>query len=87
MILQVLRKTKRRLFLYDIGGQPLLGLGPVTIQGLDHLCIVQGARIPFVVRETAEPRKYTLIGEAFTENFMHGELQLLGFADREIFLI
>jgi len=65
----------------------LIGLAPALAQESDHLCILQGAKVPFIVRQNAELGKYTLIGEALAENFMHGEVQSLNFADREIVLV
>ena len=52
----------------------MVGLAPVLAQESDHLCILQGAKVPFIVRETSKLGKYTLVGEALAENFMHGEL-------------
>lgn len=43
--------------------------------------------VPFIVRENAELGKYTLVGEAFAESFMHGEVEHLKFADRRIVLV
>lgn len=76
---QVSQRTMRRLFRFDIYGQRLIGLGPALTQRSDHLCILQGARVPFIVRENAELGKYTLVGEAFAESFMHGEVEHLKF--------
>jgi len=77
----------RRLFRFDVYGQRLIGLAPGLAQESDHLCILQGARVPFIVRESPEMGKYTLVGEAFAENFMRGEVQSLNFADRGIVLV
>ncbi|KAF7594831.1 hypothetical protein BBP40_008161 [Aspergillus hancockii] len=84
---QVSRRTMRRLFRFDICERRFIGLAPMTAQESDYLCILQGARIPFIVRETAERGRYRLVGEAFAENFMHGEVKRLEFADREIILV
>jgi hypothetical protein len=77
----------RRLFRFDVYGQRLIGLAPALALESDHLCILQGARVPFIVRETPEVCKYTLVGEALAENFMHGEVQSLNFTDQEIILV
>lgn len=63
-------------FFVMIYSQRLLGLGLLTAQKLDYLCILKGARISFVVRETAELRKYTLVSEVFIEYFIYRELEL-----------
>jgi hypothetical protein len=76
----------RKLFRFDVHGQRLIGLAPTQARESDHICILQGARVPFIVRENSEKGKYTLVGEAFAENFMHGEVQSLNFADRMIVL-
>ncbi|KAL8367102.1 hypothetical protein RB595_000422 [Gaeumannomyces hyphopodioides] len=83
----VSRAAKRRLFHFDVCGQRSLGLAPQLARVSDHLCILQGAKVPFILRETPEPGKYTLVGEAVAENFMRGELRDLNFSDREIVLI
>lgn len=71
-------------------GQPAkrLGLGPDSVQELDFVCILQGARVPFIVRIT-EDGKYKLIGEAFVFGFMAGEAILLPktFKKQEIMLV
>jgi hypothetical protein len=77
----------RKLFRFDVYGQRFIGLAPVQAQESDHICIIQGARVPFIVRENSETGKYTLVGEAFAKNFMHGNVQSLGFADRVIVLV
>ncbi len=77
----------RRLFRFDVHSQRLIGLAPALAQESDHLCILQGAKVPFIVRESSEMGKYTLVGEAFAENFMHGKVQSLNFADRVIVLV
>jgi hypothetical protein len=77
----------RRLFRFDVCGQSVFGIGPIGAQESDHLCVLQGARIPFVVRETPDLHKYVLIGEALADNFMHGEVQTLNFADRDVILV
>jgi len=77
----------RKLFRFDVYGQRLIGLAPTHAQESDHICIMQGAKVPFIVRESSEMGKYTLVGEAFAENFMRGEVQFLNFADRVIVLV
>ncbi|KAJ4285977.1 hypothetical protein N0V90_013543 [Kalmusia sp. IMI 367209] len=76
-------RRMRKLFRFDVNGQRLIGLAPTQAQESDHICIMQGASVPFIVRESSEKGKYTLVGEAFAENFMHGEVQSLDFADKD----
>ncbi|KAL4781289.1 heterokaryon incompatibility protein-domain-containing protein [Aspergillus varians] len=83
----VLPKSPRRLFLFHLCGQHMFGLAPSTSRESDHLCILRGASTPFIVRETPERDKYTLVGEALAENFMRGEVESLNFSGREIVLV
>lgn len=67
----------RRLFMTDSG---YLGLGPATARPGDHVYIVQGAKTPFVLRETASEatgttsRMLNVVGEAYVDGLMYGEL-------------
>ncbi|KAH7459133.1 hypothetical protein FOMA001_g20262 [Fusarium oxysporum f. sp. matthiolae] len=84
---QVSRRNIRKLFRFDIRGQRLIGVAPAASQESDHLCILQGAKVPFVIRETLVAGRYMLVGEVFAENFMHGELRCLNFSDKVIILV
>ena len=64
---------------YLIGVGLTLGLIDDPISLTD--CCHHWARVPFIVRENLGMGKYTLVGEAFAENFMRGEVQSLNFAD------
>lgn len=79
----------RRLFCYHVNGQRQLGLSPALAQESDHLCVLQGAKVPFILRERAElgKGKYEVVGEAFAESFMYGEVQFLNFSDCGIILV
>jgi hypothetical protein len=61
---QVSRRAMRKLFRFDVFGHRFIGLAPVLAQASDHLCILQGAKVPFIVRGNGELGGYTLVGEA-----------------------
>ena len=46
---------------------------PSTIIG-DQIFLIQGAKVPFVLRHRPEDGNYTLIGECYVHGFMHGEM-------------
>ncbi|KAH6665433.1 heterokaryon incompatibility protein-domain-containing protein [Halenospora varia] len=85
--IQVTKGTRRRLFCYYLGQGPLVGLAPALAQERDCICILQGAKVPFIVRWTEQPGRFWLVGEAFVENFMYGELQSLNFSEQDIVFI
>ncbi len=55
----------------------LLGLGPPTVQSGDLICIIMGARTPFLLRATVAHRgskpTYHLVGECYVHGLMDGE--------------
>jgi hypothetical protein len=67
--------------------QRRIGLAPALAQEHDCICLLQGARVPFVVRKTERDGRFRLVGEAFVEKFMHGELQKYSFSKGGIVLI
>jgi hypothetical protein len=83
----VTKGTRRRLFWSYLGQRQLIGLAPELSQECDCICILQGAKVPFVVRETTQQGRFGLVGEAFVENVMHGELEVLNFSEQEIVFI
>ncbi|KAH7406328.1 heterokaryon incompatibility protein-domain-containing protein [Phaeosphaeria sp. MPI-PUGE-AT-0046c] len=80
-------RAMRKLFRFDVYGQRVIGLAPMQARESDHICIIQGSRVPFIVRETPGENKYKLVGEAFAEYFMRGAVESLNFADRVIVLV
>ncbi|KAK5659322.1 hypothetical protein OQA88_1415 [Cercophora sp. LCS_1] len=58
----------RRLF---VTGSSYLGLGPKGVERDDEVWVVEGARVPFVLRKEGE--KWRLLGEAYLHGFMDGE--------------
>lgn len=69
-----LTMVARRIFRTDNG---LLGLGPQSLRPGDHIFVLLGARVPFVLRPLDLPGDgssyYTLVGEAYVHGIMQGE--------------
>ncbi|KAL8947678.1 MAG: hypothetical protein Q9222_006062 [Ikaeria aurantiellina] len=61
---------RMRLFRTDEG---LLGMGPRSTQAGDEAWILQGARVPFVLRPRGENGQYQLIGQSYVHGMMQGE--------------
>lgn len=60
---------------------------PYEAKENDQICIIQGARIPYVIREQGNGQ-FTLVGECYIHGFMDGQaLNLPGFAWKDICLI
>jgi len=50
------------------------GLAPLVTREGDICCVIRGARVPFLIRETGIPGHYTLLGEAYVHGTMHGQM-------------
>jgi hypothetical protein len=61
----------RRVFRTSRG---YIGLCPLPSEVGDEVWLLQGALVPFVLREVAEKGKYEMIGEAYLHGFMNGEM-------------
>lgn len=61
--------NNRRLFVTSEGS---LGLGPAALRLGDRVCVLLGARIPYVLRP--EDSKYNLAGACYVHSIMHGQL-------------
>ncbi|KAH8756067.1 hypothetical protein F5883DRAFT_388549, partial [Diaporthe sp. PMI_573] len=59
-----------RRFCFTIDGR--LGLVPGGAAPGDVVCILQGARVPYIFRPNPDG-SHRLIGEAYIHNLMHGE--------------
>jgi hypothetical protein len=60
-----------------------IGLVPGYAQEGDEVCVVSGARVPFVLR--AQGTFYSLIGECYVHGIMDGEaLKFQSFQTQEI---
>jgi hypothetical protein len=67
--------------------QRQIDLAPACAKEGDCICIFQGAKVPFIARKTEHAGKSRLVGEAFVESFMHGELEQCNIPEREIILV
>lgn len=63
-------KNSREPFVTE---QRRMGIGPPTIRAGDLICVILGHGVPLVLRKTGSER-YRMIGEAFVEGVMDGEL-------------
>lgn len=63
------RSLGRRVFRTSKG---YLGLGPESLQSGDHVVIVHGSTVPFILHR-CDQDKFTLIGEAYVHGIMDGE--------------
>ena len=68
------RHNGRRPFITSKG---YLGLGPAGMQNGDVVAIVFGSEVPLILRE--ENGHYTLVGEAYVDRIMDGEVMHMGF--------
>ena len=48
-------------------------VGPLETQYGDKVCVIYGTPVPFIIRRCEEKRGYTLIGECYIDDIMHGE--------------
>jgi hypothetical protein len=60
----------RHLF-YTVSG--MRGVGPLDTQPGDKVCIIYGTPVPFIIRRCEEKQGYTLVGECYIDDIMHGE--------------
>ena len=64
--------TKRRRLYSTASGY--IGLGPVSVGEGDQISLIEGALVPFILRETSPAGHYQLVGEAYVHGAMRGEL-------------
>jgi hypothetical protein len=64
----------RTLFVTQTG---YLGLGPLTMQPTDMVCVLLGCNVPVVIRQQA-PNRHVLIGECYMHGIMDGEAMKSG---------
>jgi hypothetical protein len=50
-----------------------MGLGPLTTQAGELICILYGRPTPFILRPDPDENTYQLIGEAYVNDLMDGE--------------
>lgn len=63
--------AERELFLSEDGR---VGLAPRWAVRGDKICILQGGKVPVILRRTGEDGPYKFIGEAYVHGVMHGEI-------------
>jgi hypothetical protein len=63
------------------------GLAPMLAQEGDHICILRGAKVPFILRKTGEQGRFRAVGEAYLHRYMLGELEKLNFAIQQAILV
>ena len=51
-----------------------MGIGPRGMREGDRCAVLFGARVPYVLRRREEGGLYTLIGEAYMQDVMGGEV-------------
>ena len=49
------------------------GVGPWDTQSGDKVCVIHGTPVPFIIRRCEEKQGYTLVGECYIDDIMHGE--------------
>jgi hypothetical protein len=59
---------QRRMFRTD---SRHIGIGPIEIQPGDQICVLFGARVPFVIRRSGD--HWLLVGECYLHGLMNGE--------------
>ncbi|RSL55634.1 hypothetical protein CEP53_007038 [Fusarium sp. AF-6] len=52
----------------------LSGVGPLDTRPGDMICIIYGTAVPFIVRPCEGKQGYTLVGECYVHDLMHGEI-------------
>jgi hypothetical protein len=65
------RHNGRRPFITEKGR---LGLGPSMMQAGDIVAVILGAEVPFILRRRKEDGRYEVIGEAYVDGIMDGEV-------------
>lgn len=63
--------SNRRLFITKWG---FLGLGVETVQKGDQVWLLCDAHTPFVMQTTPKPSSFTVVGDCYIHDFMHGEM-------------
>jgi hypothetical protein len=67
-------KKQRKIFTTE---KHYIGLGPLLVQENDIICLIYGAKVPFLIRRRAEGA-YLLVGECYVHGLMHGEGMSMG---------
>ncbi|KAG9218007.1 hypothetical protein CCMSSC00406_0008784 [Pleurotus cornucopiae] len=76
-----------------VGKGGFVSLGPSGMDVGDLVCVLYGARVPFVLRpvkgkgQDSEGRKYTLVGECYCDGIMDGEALKMGLEEEVIKIV
>lgn len=66
------------------------GFSSKGVQAGDLLCVLNGSPTPHVVRKTDDregEERYVFVGDAYVHGLMHGEVDSLGIAERELVFV
>ncbi|KAJ4991734.1 heterokaryon incompatibility protein [Stagonosporopsis vannaccii] len=74
--------ANQRRFFVTKGGY--WGLGPAVMQEGDVCAVLLGADVPFVLRPTAEKGTFKLVGQAYIDGVMYGELLQISVSEGRI---
>ena len=66
-----------RMRLFRTDGS-LLGMGPRSISDGDEAWVLQGSRVPFILRSSQDTGRYQLLGQGYVHGMMHGEALVEG---------
>ncbi len=53
----------------------------------DNICILKGARVPFILRKTNGNNRFQVVGEAYVDGIMHGQLSMMDLQMKRIILV
>ncbi|EPE33782.1 hypothetical protein GLAREA_06795 [Glarea lozoyensis ATCC 20868] len=62
--------TLRKLFISDEGW---LGLAPMNSVPGDRIALLEGGRVPFILRPTGNENQFEMVGDAYVHGIMDGE--------------
>lgn len=66
--------TRARKFVVTATGE--IGWVPLEAQRDDVICVFKGAKLPYVLRRSADEDTYTIIGHCFIHGLMFEELAM-----------
>ena len=84
-ILRVDLTQAKRRFLRTEGGR--LGFGVPDLRIGDVLCVLQGASMPLVLRPAEKRGEHKIVGEAYVDGVMYGEVERMDIEDQEFVLV
>jgi hypothetical protein len=64
------------------------GLGPLSLQKGDKVCVLNYAKTPHLLRcSDHDVGNYQVIGQAYVHDMMYGEVEALGIEEQDIVLV